>query len=207
MAKILFVLILNLTIYSLPAYAGRKAPTPQQITDNIVSSSQGKTNSLGLSFGVYGLIGSGKAGNDTDTQLRSVYYSSLGSFLGFKTKNWRLGYNYEYQQITQSESIVAQTNSKISGVSSISGVRLDYLGKWMSFGVVYQLSNDYQLFSLDSNFSVVRYQLVSGYSIQSFIKVFNDFGFIIDYSVQTLKNSTLDNLTQNRLGLGIAYSN
>ena len=82
-----------------------------------VSFSAGSKSSgdskVGPSVGAMMLFGTGKMGNDTDVLSRSMVYTPVILFAGFNLKSFRIGINYEYDLLCQSDDPAQFSNQNI----------------------------------------------------------------------------------------------
>lgn len=200
----IFVLIF---FFSLSVMAQQKKANTSSFSKETKSSKS--FVSSGLFYGAYGLYAlNGKMGNGAEIKDRAMDFITGGLFLGFYYDWFRIGGNFEYQQVVQKDSPSLYSNTNISGYSSNSGVRVDYYNPNTILSFIYKTSDSYKLSTKDSLGNEVTYKLKSGYSLQLIKKFSKNWGFIIDYSNQSFKNEIYSSeVKSDRTSLGLVFTN
>jgi hypothetical protein len=162
-----------------------------------------------FSFGAMLLMGTGKMGNGlTDAPDRDMIFTPVGLFAGVNIKKFRLGLNYEYMIAGQTAEPATVGNTNVSGTGTAPGVRLEYYDGKNSFGLVYRLSDTYNLDKITFAGSKATYKGTGGITVQFTRQLKNKIGFVIDYTTETFSDSlTTGNVKWNRIGAGIIFSN
>lgn len=171
--------------------------------------SRGGGSSPGPSIGAMVLFGQGKMGNETDVLKRSMIHTPVAVFAGFNIKKFRLGLNYEYNLVGQSDDPANYSNQNIGGKSNAPGLRLDYYNGKTAFGLIYRMSEKYTLDKPTINGLVSEYESKNGFSVQFYTQVRKRIGIVLDYSMGELKSSAgnSDDMKWDRAGIGIVFSN
>lgn len=161
------------------------------------------------SVGAMMLFGSGKMGNDTDVLQRSMLHTPIAIFAGFNIKNYRIGLNYEYNLVGQSDDPASFSNQNIGGKASSAGLRLDYYNGKTSFGLIYHVSDKFTLDKPTLAGAVSEYEGKSGFSLQFYRHIKKRFGIVVDYSMGEYKSTAAnsDDLKWDRASLGLVFSN
>lgn len=168
--------------------------------------------SLGQAKGSVGammLFGTGKMGNTTDVLSRSMIYTPVALFAGYNIKKFRLGINYEYNLVGQSEDPASLGNQNIGGKGSSMGLRFDFYDGKQSAGLVYHLSEKYTLDKPTIAGNTAEYEGKMGFSLQYYRQFKNKIGFVLDYTSADMKSPTAnsDDIKWDRIGLGLVFSN
>ena len=173
------------------------------------SSAGGSGGGVKPSIGAMVLFGSGQMGNDTDVKKRSMLYTPVEIFAGFNINKFRLGINYEYNIVGQSDDPASFSNQNIGGKGSAAGLRLDYYNGTTSFGLIYHLSEKYTLDKPTLSGATSEYEGKSGYSIQYYHQLKNKVGFVVDYSMGDMKSSAnnSNDISWNRASIGLVFTN
>jgi hypothetical protein len=171
-----------------------------------VSFSQAK---IGPSVGVMALFGTGKMGNSTDVLERSMLHTPVALFAGFNMKKFRLGINYEYNMVGQTDDPSALGNQNIGGKGSSAGLRLDFYDGKQSFGLIYRAMDKYTLDKPTLAGNVSEYEGKMGYSLQYYRQMKKKLGFVIDYTSSEMKSSAAnsDDIKWTRISVGIVLTN
>lgn len=171
--------------------------------------SRGGSKGPGPSIGAMVLFGSGKMGNETDVLKRSMIYTPVSVFAGFNIRSFRLGLNYEYNLVGQSDDPANFANQNIGGKGNAPGLRLDYWNGTTAFGLVYRMNEKYTLDKPTVNGSVSEYESKNGYSIQFYRQIRKRIGIVLDYSMGEFKSSAgnSDDIKWDRAGIGIVFTN
>jgi hypothetical protein len=161
------------------------------------------------SVGAMMLFGSGQMGNDTDVKSRNMLSTPVAVFAGFNIKKFRLGINYEYNIVGQSDDPASFSNQNIGGKGSAAGLRLEFYNGTTALGLIYRLSEKYTLDKATLSGAVSEYEGTSGYGIQFYRQVKNKIGVVLDYSMGTMKSSAgnSNDLNWNRASLGLVFTN
>jgi hypothetical protein len=164
---------------------------------------------IGPSVGAMVLFGTGKMGNSTDVLERSMIYTPVAIFAGFNFSKFRLGLNYEYNLVGQSDDPASYNNQNIGGKGSSVGVRFDYYDGKQSFGVVYRALDKYTLDKPTVASTVSDYDGKTGFSVQYYRQLKNKIGFVIDYTSSEMKSNAAnsDDIKWNRVSLGLVLTN
>jgi hypothetical protein len=172
--------------------------------------SRGRSSSSpGPSIGAMVLFGQGKMGNATDVLKRSMIHTPVAVFAGFNIKKFRLGLNYEYNLVGQSDDPANFSNQNIGGKANAPGVRFDYYNGKTAAGFVYRMSEKYTLDKPTINGLVSEYESKNGFSFQFYTQLRQRLGLVLDYSMGELKSSTgnSDDIKWDRFGVGFVFSN
>lgn len=161
------------------------------------------------SIGAMMLFGSGQMGNDTDVLSRSMLYTPVAIFAGFNIRKFRLGINYEYNLVGQSDDPASFSNQNIGGKGSAAGLRLGFYNGITSVDLIYRASEKYTLDKATLAGTTSEYEGSSGYGIQYYRRLKNRIGIVVDYSMGTYKSvgSNSDDLNWNRASLGLVFTN
>ncbi len=170
---------------------------------------RGGGSSVGPSVGAMVMFGQGKTGNDTDVLERSMIHTPIAVFAGFNIRKFRLGINYEYDLIGQSDDPASFSNQNIGGKSSSAGLRFDYYNGTSSFGAVYRLNDKYTLDKPTVSGATSEYEGKSGFSIQYYRQIKKKFGIVLDYSMGEYKssNGNSNDIKWSRMGIGLVFTN
>lgn len=170
---------------------------------------RGSGAKVGPSIGAMVLFANGKTGNTTDVLERSMIHTPIAIFAGFNLKKIRLGINYEYDLIGQSDDPASFANQNLGGKNTSAGLRVDYYNGKTAFGVVYRLSDKYTLDKATASGATSEYDGKSGLSLQFYTQIKKKFGIVVDYSMGEFKSATgnSDDIKWNRIGLGLVFSN
>ncbi len=162
-----------------------------------------------FSYGLMALVGTGKMGNGlADAPDRDMLFTPISLFAGFNMKKFRLGLNYEYMLAGQTTDPTSVAGTNLSGSGSAPGVRLEYYDGKNGFGLVYRLSDTYNLDKITFAGTSAVYKATGGFSIQYMRQLKNKIGIVVDYSTETFTTSlSTGNVKWNRVGLGIVFSN
>ena len=171
--------------------------------------SRGGGSSPGPSIGAMVLFGQGKMGNETDVLKRSMIHTPVAVFAGFNIRKFRLGLNYEYNLVGQSDDPANYSNQNIGGKSNAPGIRLDYWNGTTAVGMVYRMNEKFTLDKPTINGLVSEYESKNGFSFQYYRQIRKRIGIVLDYSMGELKSSAgnSDDLKWDRAGIGIVFSN
>lgn len=165
--------------------------------------------SVGPSVGAMVLLGQGKTGNDTDVLSRSMIHTPIVLFGGFNIKKLRIGLNYEYDMIGQSDDPASFSNQNIGGKTSSAALRLDYYNGTTSFGVSYRLMDKYTLDKPTLSGATSEYEGKGSYGLQVYTQIKRKFGIVADYSMGEYKssNGNSNDIKWDRISLGIVFTN
>ena len=163
----------------------------------------------GPSIGVMALFGQGKMGNDTDVLSRNMIYTPIAVFAGFNIKKFRLGINYEYEMVGQSDDPANFSNQNIGGKGSAPGLRFDYYNGTTSFGLIYRMSEKYTLDKPTLSGATSEYEGKSGFSLQFYTQIKKRIGIVVDYSTGSMKSSAgnSNDLNWIRAAIGLVFTN
>ena len=161
------------------------------------------------SVGAAVMFGQGKMGNDTDVLSRSMLYTPVSVFAGFNIRKYRLGLNYEYNMVGQSDDPANFSNQNIGGKSSAPGLRLEWYDGKTAFGLVYRMNEKYTLDKPTISGAVSEYESKNAFSIQFSRQIKNKIGIVLDYSMGEMKSSAgnSDDIKWDRAAIGIVFSN
>lgn len=164
---------------------------------------------VGPSVGAMVLFGSGKMGNDTDVKSRGMIYTPVALFGGFNIRSLRIGINYEYNLVGQSDDPASFSNQNMGGKGSSMGLRLDYYNGKSSLGLIYHLSDKYTLDKPTLAGGVSEYEGKSGFGIQYYRQLKKKIGIVLDYSMGEMKSSAgnSNDIKWGRIGIGLVFSN
>lgn len=176
---------------------------------SLISSITFAQTKVGASVGAMVLIGSGKMGNSSDVLSRNMLYTPVALFAGYNIKKFRLGLNYEYNLVGQTDDPATFSNQNVGGKGSAMGVRFDFYDGKQSFGVIYHLSEKYTLDKPTIAGTTADYEGKSGFSLQYYRQFKKKLGFVIDYTTADMKSSAAnsDDIQWNRISLGLVFSN
>lgn len=162
-----------------------------------------------FSAGVIAMMGTGKMGNGlADAPDRDMLFTPINLFLGFNIKKFRLGLNYDYMMVGQTTDPTTVANTNVSGTGAAPGVRLEYYDGKTSAGLIYRLSDTYNLDKITFAGTKAVYTGSGGISLQFTRQIKNKIGLVVDYTTETFSDSlSTGNVKWNRIGLGIIYSN
>lgn len=171
-----------------------------------VSFAQAKVSA---SVGAMVMMGSGKMGNSTDVLNRSMLYTPVALFAGFNMKKFRLGLNYEYSVVGQTDDPSTLGNQNIGGKGSSAGLRLGFYDGKQAFDLIYRAMDKYTLDKPTLAGNVAEYDGKMGFSIQYYRQLKKKFGFVIDYTSSEMKSSAAnsDDIKWDRISIGIVLSN
>lgn len=161
------------------------------------------------SVGAMLLFGTGKMGNTTGVLSRSMIYTPVALFAGYNIKKFRVGINYEYNLVGQSEDPASLGNQNLGGKGANMGLRLEFYDGKQAAGMVYHLSERYTLDKPTLLGAASVYEGKSGFSFQYYRQFKNRFGFVIDFSSGDMKSvgANTDDIKWDRIGLGIVFTN
>lgn len=164
---------------------------------------------VGPSIGAMVMFGQGKMGNDTDVLSRSMIYTPVAVFAGFNIRKFRLGLNYEYNLVGQSDDPANFAGQNIGGKGSAPGVRLGYYNGKTAVEAIYRLSEKYTLDKPTATGATSEYEIKSGYGVQIYTQVKKKFGIVLDYSMGEYKSSNAlsNDIKWDRVSLGLVFSN
>lgn len=163
-----------------------------------------------FSAGAMVLFGQGTMGNGTDVPDRAMIHTPIGLFAGVNMKKFRLGLNYEYNMAGQSADPATLSNQNLSGKGSAMGVRLEYYDGKQAAGLIYRLSDTYSLEKPTIAGTSSTYKASGGISIQYYRQIKKRFGFVIDYTTETFKESVpapSEAIKWSRIAVGIVFTN
>ncbi len=161
------------------------------------------------SIGAMMLFGTGSMGNSTDVLSRCMLYTPVAIFAGFNIKKFRVGINYEYNLVGQSDDPASFSNQNIGGKGSAPGLRLGYYNGITSVDFIYRLSEKYTLDKATLAGTTSEYEGSGGYGIQYYRRLKNRIGIVVDYSMGTYKSvgANSDDLNWTRASLGLVFTN
>lgn len=164
---------------------------------------------VGPSVGAMMLFGSGKMGNDSDVLSRSMIYTPIVIFGGFNIRSFRLGINYEYNLVGQSDDPASVGNQNLGGKGSSMGLRMDYYNGKTSVGAIYRMSDKYTLDKPTLTGQTSEYEGTSGFGFQYYRQIKKKIGIVLDYSMGEMKSSAANsnNIKWDRIGVGLVFSN
>jgi len=179
------------------------------ITVLLSTLSLAQSNAPRFSAGVMALFGTGKMGNGlADAPDRDMTFTPIDLFLGVNIKKFRLGLNYDYMMVGQTTDPTTVANTNVSGTGAAPGIRLEYYDGKTSAGLVYRLSNTYNLDKITFSGNKAVYTGTGGLTIQFTRQIRNKIGLVLDYTTETFSDSlTTGKVKWSRMGLGIVYSN
>ena len=155
------------------------------------------------------LFGSGKMGNDSDVLSRSMIYTPVALFAGFNIKKFRLGINYEYNLVGQSDDPAQFGNQNLGGKGSAMGLRFEYYNGKTAAGLIYRLSEKYTLDKPTLSGGVSEYEGKSGFGFQFYRQIKKKIGIVLDYSMGEMKSSAgnSNDIKWDRIGIGLVFTN
>lgn len=168
------------------------------------SNSGGK---LGLSYGGIVSMGQGTMGNGSDVPSATMIYTPISFFAGYNIKKIRLGVQYEYFFAGQSSDPKSSNNVNLSGKGSSQGVRLDYYDGRQALGLIYRMSEKYDLNRQTIAGTSVSFAAKNGFEIQYYRQIINKFGIVVDYTSETFDDSLTQQIKWDRISLGLVFSN
>jgi outer membrane phospholipase A len=174
------------------------------------SSSSSSRSGSRFSAGLMIAMGQGKMGNGVDVLDRTMIYTPVTLFAGLNIyKKLRLGVNYEYNIVGQSDDPASFSNQNISGKGSGTGVRLDYWDGKQAFGITYRLADSLSLDKPTAAGESVTYKSKGGgLQVQYYRQIKKRFGFVLDYTTETYDDSlATGNIKWTRMSLGIVFTN
>ncbi len=163
-----------------------------------------------FSGGAMILLGQGQMGNGADIPDRAMMHTPIGLFGGVNFKKFRVGVNYEYNMAGQSADPAGVNGQNLSGSGSAPGVRLEYYDGKQSAGLIYRLSHDYKLDKPTQTGLTSTYKGAGGFSLQYYRQFKKRFGFVLDYTTETFKESVpalSQNVKWSRISVGIVFTN
>ena len=163
-----------------------------------------------FSAGAMVLIGQGQMGNGSDVPDRAMMHTPISLFGGINFKKFRVGLNYEYNMVGQTADPVSLGNQNLSGTGSSPGLRLEYYDGKQSAGLIYRLSNTYNLNKPTMSGSPSIYKASGGFSLQYYRQFKNRFGFVLDYTTEAFTESVAPpsgNIKYTRISAGIVFTN
>lgn len=171
--------------------------------------SRSSGGSVGPSVGAMVFFGQGKTGNDTDVLSRSMIHTPIAIFAGFNIKKIRLGLNYEYDLIGQSDDPASFANQNIGGKASSAALRVDYYNGRTSFGVNYRVMDKYTLDKPTLSGTTSEYEGKGAYGVQFYTQIKKKFGIVADYSMGEYKssNGNSNDIKWDRISLGLVFTN
>lgn len=164
-----------------------------------------------FSVGAMILFGQGKMGNGSDVPDRDMLSTPVILFTGFNLKKFRLGLNYEYNmsgQTTDPASI--NGNQNLSGKGAAIGARLEYYDGKQAAGIIYRLSDTFNLDKPTASGASSTYSGGGGISVQYYRQFKKNFGFVLDYTTETFATSVPAPSTAikwTRMSVGIVFTN
>ncbi|MGZ3689856.1 MAG: hypothetical protein ACXVAX_00045 [Pseudobdellovibrio sp.] len=161
------------------------------------------------SIGAMVLFGPGKMGNDSDVLSRNMIYTPVDIFAGFNIKKLRLGINYEYLIVGQSDDPASYSNQNIGGKGSSAGLRFDYYNGSTSFGIIYHLSDKYTLDKPTLSGATSEYDIKSGLGVQFYTQIKKRIGLVVDYSMGEYKSTAANSndIKWDRTAIGLVFTN
>lgn len=155
------------------------------------------------------LLGTGKMGNTTDVMSRSMMYTPVALFVGYNLAKFRMGLNYEYNLAGQTDDPATFSNQNMGGKGSIVGLRLDYYNGKQSIGLIYHVSEKYNLDKPTIAGTVAGYDGKSGFGFQYYRQFKNKIGVVFDYTTASLKSSAANSndINMDRISLGLVFTN
>jgi hypothetical protein len=161
------------------------------------------------SVGAMLLFGTGKIGNSTDVKDRSMIHTPFILFAGYNIKKFRIGLNYEYALVGQSEDPANVNNQNLGGKMTSAGLRLEYYNGVQAFGLIYRLSDKMTLDKPTLAGTVADYTGSGSIGIQYYRQIKKKIGIVVDYSSGKLKSgaSNSDDINWSRIGLGVVFTN
>ncbi len=163
-----------------------------------------------FSAGAMILFGQGQMGNGSDVPDRAMMHTPIAFFGGVNFKKFRVGLNYEYNMVNQTADPASVSNQNLSGTGTAPGLRLEFYDGKQSAGLIYRLSNTYNLAKPTVNGSSSIYTASGGFSLQYFRQFKNRFGFVLDYTTEAFTKSVAPpsgNVKYSRISAGIVFSN
>ena len=164
-----------------------------------------------FSAGAMILFGQGSMGNGSDVPDRAMLHTPVILFGGFNIKKFRLGLNYEYNMVGQTAdpaSIPGMQN--LSGKGTALGARLEYYDGKQAAGLIYRLSDTYNLDKPTASGASVSYSGGGGISLQYYRQIKKNFGFVLDYTTETFKTSVpapSPAIKWTRMSIGVVFTN
>ncbi len=152
-------------------------------------------------------VGQGQMGNGVGVPNRAMFFTNVGLFAGYNIKKFRIGGNYEYNLAGQSDDPASVSGQNLSGKGSAVGLRLDYYDGKQSLGLIYRLSDTYNLDQPTAAGTSATYKSKGGFQIQYYRQFKKRFGFVIDYTTETFDDSLTDPVKFNRISLGVVFTN
>jgi hypothetical protein len=166
---------------------------------------------IGPTVGAMMLFGSGKMGNDSDALSRSMIYTPVALFGGFNIKNYRIGINYEYNMVGQSDDPASFSNQNLGGKGSSAGLRLEYYNGKTAFGLIYHLSDKYTVDKPTVSGQTSEYEGKSGFGIQYYRQIKKKVGIVLDYSMGEMKSTAeipnTNDIKWDRMSIGLVFTN
>ena len=178
------------------------------ISLSFFNDSEAQTGGGGkFSGGLIVALGQGKMGNGTDVPNRTMTYTPVSLFAGYNIKKFRIGGHYEYNIAAQSEDPASVINQNLSGKGSALGIRLDYYDGKQSAGLIYRLSDTFNLNKPTSSGANAVYKSKGGFQIQYYRQIQKRFGFVVDYTTETFDDSLASSVKWDRIALGLVITN
>lgn len=160
-----------------------------------------------FSAGVMVLGGQGKMGNGVDVLDRTMFHNPINIFLGYNLSKFRIGLNYEYTIVSQTDDPANYSSQNLTGKGSAVGVRLEYYDGKKSFGAIYRVSDTYNLDKATVSGATSSYKSNSGYSIQYTHQLKKRIGIVLDYTTETFSESLVNKIKWDRIGIGLILTN
>ena len=164
-----------------------------------------------FSAGAMVLFGQGNMGNGSDVPDRAMLHTPVILFGGFNLKKFRLGLNYEYNMVGQTaDPATIPGNQNLSGKSTALGVRLEYYDGKQAAGLIYRLSDTYNLDKPTASGTSATYSGGGGMSVQYYRQIKKNFGFVLDYTTETFKTSVpapSAAIKWTRISVGLVFTN
>jgi hypothetical protein len=160
-----------------------------------------------LSGGLMVGMGQGQMGNGVDVANRTMIYTPITLFAGFNIKKFRIGANYEYDIVGQSDDPASFGNQNLSGKGSATGVRLDYWDGKQAFGIIYRMSDTFNADKPTNAGTTATYTSTGGYQVQYYRQIKKRIGVVLDYTTETFDKSLTNNIKWTRLSLGVVFTN
>lgn len=163
-----------------------------------------------FSAGAMVLLGQGQMGNGSDVPDRAMMHTPVALFGGVNFKKFRVGINYEYNLVGQTADPASVNDQNLSGTGTSPGLRLEFYDGKQSAGLIYRLSNTYNLDKPTKIGSASSYKASGGFSVQYYRQFKKRFGFVLDYTTEAFTESVAppsDNIKYSRISLGIVFTN
>lgn len=163
-----------------------------------------------FSAGAMVLLGQGQMGNGSDVPDRAMMHTPVALFGGVNFKKFRVGINYEYNLVGQTADPTSVSNQNLSGTGNSPGLRLEFYDGKQSAGIIYRLSNTYNLDKPTVAGSASSYKATGGFSVQYYRQFKKRFGFVLDYTTEAFTESVAkpsENIKYSRISLGVIFTN